>query len=191
MVDSSIRFMVHSSIHFKVVPTKSIPLLCFIQLGSVAWVSIKNRTWAKKLDILCIEIYSHRQEVREVGFRSSWSSLAKPQWVESYQDYTLYIDGNGMVLGDLFDLTWCAVKGNMWVYSLGIAVSSNHRGIGDFPSTHSFHHFKKPAWLITFYFKRQKSAVRNLYCVFHSCCCLSTDCWAPSRVFGIVNVGPF
>ena len=36
MVDSSIRFMVDSSIHFKVVPTKSIPLLTMIQLGSDA-----------------------------------------------------------------------------------------------------------------------------------------------------------
>ncbi len=37
IVDSSIRFMVDSSIHFKFVPTKSIPLLTMIQLGSGAW----------------------------------------------------------------------------------------------------------------------------------------------------------
>ena len=37
MVDSSIRFMVDSSIYFKVVPTKSIPLLTMIQLGNDAW----------------------------------------------------------------------------------------------------------------------------------------------------------
>ena len=36
-VDSSIRFMVDSSIHFKDVPTKSTPLLTLIQLGSDAW----------------------------------------------------------------------------------------------------------------------------------------------------------
>ena len=29
--------MVDSSIHFKVVPTKSLPLLTMIQLGSAAW----------------------------------------------------------------------------------------------------------------------------------------------------------
>ena len=39
MVDSSIRFIVDSSILFKVVPTKSIPLLTMIQLGSDAWVT--------------------------------------------------------------------------------------------------------------------------------------------------------
>ncbi len=42
MVDSSIRFMVDSSIHFKVVPTKSIYLLTMIQLGSAAWEIIKT-----------------------------------------------------------------------------------------------------------------------------------------------------
>ncbi len=31
-------FMVDSSIHFKVVPTKSVPLLTMIQLGNDAWV---------------------------------------------------------------------------------------------------------------------------------------------------------
>ncbi len=43
MVDSSIRFMVDSSIHFKVVPTKSIPLVCMIQLWSAAWAVISPR----------------------------------------------------------------------------------------------------------------------------------------------------
>ncbi len=89
---------------------------------------------------------------------------------------------------------WDHLKGNMWVYSLGIALSANHRGIEDFPSTHSFHHFKKPAWLITFYLKREKSEMWNLYCVFQSVCCnlhwqLPADFWALFR--GLLNYKDF
>ncbi len=41
---SSINFMVDSSIHFKVVPTKFIPLLQLIQLWSVTWLIIYRPT---------------------------------------------------------------------------------------------------------------------------------------------------
>ncbi len=51
MVDSSIRFMVDSNIHFKVVPIKSIPLLCMIELGSDAW---GDKTIAPMWNIQCM-----------------------------------------------------------------------------------------------------------------------------------------
>ena len=47
--------MVDSSIHFKVVQTKSIPLLTMIQLGSAAWeVKVKDfEASMRRLDSVC------------------------------------------------------------------------------------------------------------------------------------------